>query len=733
MRYSYSRHQTWTWTVVCSCLSMWIASQSWGFEDVKPAVGLTGLIPAYAPAGLTEQDFSDLTESIDDSWKDWTKETAGIVKDFYEGNHTTIAAQQTALDLLKVKLKTVKKALSDSRYQSIYPELSRLYGVLAPEVEISDAILSSFVQGPEQARAKRLTPSFEKLKVAVNAVDADLNQFNNGQPWKNWASLADLSALQVNSPNAIELITTVKKRLEGREFYTAEAKAFSSRESFLQLEDALGAVLAASNDNVPDAFNEAGLREAYSKLLDQLAQYRADPSIDQEGAIRRSIDELRAKSPDGGVTVVDAIGRQFMNYNLRVTASEGLLNRFVSETRTEQSQIREQMMEANVYGNQVTQVTSSIKLVPNPLVASFNLTLNGVVRSNANGYAQKATIQSVGYHTFSATRPVTFDGQEFTFGPSQVYAQANNQAVGASTHVSNVPLFGRIANRIAIREANSRSPQTNAMTVQRIRQQVSTNLDTESADQLSNASKQLQTKTYGPLRKYNLYPDEMLWSTTHSELRLSTRLMDALELGGSQSPPVASVPANGAVVQIHESLLTHSFDRIGLKGQTMTEDQVRELLESRLSEILDREVKIKKSQAAAPEAEQRENILVFDEKDAVRFTIHNGVVTIIIRAGLKREGAEDIPTQIISVPFTPTLSDGKIILTRGNVGVKPISRPPNVAAQVARAQVMRQKIQSALPEQTIDGSFKVKLENKQVDLSLVDLSAEGGWLTLGLK
>jgi hypothetical protein len=314
-----------------------------------------------------------------------------------------------------------------------------------------------------------------------------------------------------------------------------------------------------------------------------------------------------------------------------------------------------------------------------------------------------------------------------------VSARANNQAVGAHTRVSHVPILGRIANNIAIREANARNPQTNAMAMQRITQQVSSQLEQEAASQFANASKELQTKTYGPLRKYNLYPDVMQLSTTASELNLSSRLMDADEIGGSQSAPIAAVPSTGLVAQIHESLLTHAFDRLGLNGQEMTEDQVRELLESRLSEILGRPVSIPKPQNAAPEEEQAANTLVFDQNDPVRFTITDGVVTLIIRAGLKRNNGEDIPTQIISVPFTPTLQGDKIVLTRGNVGVKPVTRPPNVSAQVARAQIMRQKIQSALPEQTVDATFEIEQQNKTVKLTLIELIAQGGWLTLSFQ
>jgi len=432
--------------------------------------------------------------------------------------------------------------------------------------------------------------------------------------------------------------------------------------------------------------------------------------------------------------VAQAVGKCFLNYNLRLTVSEGLVNRFVQETRREQRPIQDRVMGASVYGYQCSDITTRFDLVPSDVNARFRLQLTGTIFSNTNGSTSQATVHTIGRHSFNASKPVIFDGQKFYIEPGQVSAYANNQTVGATTRFSRLPILGRVATNIAIRKANELRPQTNALAVQKIRQQVSAELEREANEQFANASKQLQTKTYGPLRKYDLYPDVLALSTTSSELRLWSRLMGSGEIAGSQAVPIAAVPSDGLVAQIHESLLSHAFDRLGLNGKTMTEDEVRQLLESRLSEILDRKVEIPKPAGQADAAEQAANTLVFAEEDPVRFTINGGEVTLFIRAGLKRDNGDDIPTQVISVPFHPSLQGDKIVLTRGNVGVKPVDRPSSVAAQVTRAQVMRQKIQSALPEQSFDRSMKVTTpSNKEIVLSVTDLVAEGGWLVLTLK
>lgn len=725
------RNRNTVWTIFCCGVMLWAGSRSWGFEDGETAVGLSGILPAYAPEGLEPEDFDQLVESIDDTWKDWARETGTFVQDFYEGNHNTIEAQRNALQRLQVKLNTMEKALSDSRYRGIHDDISPLYAKLQPRVELAEGMLDVLTMDVEAARDQRLQPAYQELDEALANLKSDLREYRGGQAWLTWAQVSELEKLPSQDIDAEALVSSVKSKLENRESYSESVRNFVSREPFLALEDALADLQRAMQQ--PDDANTEALRSGFVSLLDLLNDYRNDPSAELEGKIRSQLDELRLISPDGGALIAEVVSANYLNYNLRIAVTEGLLNRFYSESRQDSSWVNDRVMEAHVTGYQCTDARIALDLIPSSQNARFAITLSGTVRSNTNGYTSQATIHTVGTHSFSARKPVMFDGQSFYLEPATVSVNANNRTVGARTKFSGVPILGGIANRIAMREATSRTPQANAIARNKIADQVRNQLNNEAGQQFANASSQLQAETYAPLRKYDLYPDVMSFSTTDSELRVRTRLMASNELAGSKPAPMTSIPSNGMVAQIHETLLTNSFDRLGLNGQTMTEDEVRALLEERLSEILNREVKFPQPEPSEESEEQAGNTLVFDETDPVRFTVGNGEVTLIIRAGLKRDNGEDIPTQIISVPFTPTMSDGQILLTRGTVSVRPVSRPPSVAAQVTRAQVMRQKIQSALPERTIDSTFEIETNNKKIRMNIASIEAYGGWLTLKLK
>lgn len=717
-----------TWTLGCCALIIWAGTQSWAYQgETSQPIGLTGIQAAYAPDGLTEEDFKALAESIDSTWKDWVLETGGLVKDFYEGEHSTIESQRAAIKGLRIKLKTMEKSLKDSRYAPVHDSIGDLYLKLVPEVDVAEAVLNTLTVDADAALRRRATNAANQLKSALAKFRSDMNKVNGGAAWLNWAMVQNLENFDPANKSAVEAVDTVKSKLEKRESYSDEIKKFTSRPTFLAMEDALAAVQKGLV--VPDPNDVSQLREHMTALMDAIAKYREDPSTDSEAGLRKQFDVVRQAAPDGGIAISEIFASHYLNYNLRIAVSEGLLNRLAGDVRRENSGINQSAMGARIVGNQSSDVIVSVDVQPSAQNAKFDITVDGVISTNTNAYASQATIHTVGRHSVNARKGVIFNGTKFSTEPVRVSVRANNQPVGASTQYSG-GLFGRMANRIAMSEANNRRGEANAYTEQSIRQEMSSELNSEVDSRFANASMELQNKVYGPLREYGLYPDAMSFTSSSTELFVKTRLTGENELGGGISDLGAAAPANGMVAEVHESLLTNSTNRLdlGTEGKTeMTEGQLKALIKERLEKILDREIDFGDNTAA-----EEGNTFVFDQPNPIRFMIKDGEVILSLRAGLKREG-DNIPTQIITVPLIPTVSGDKVLINRGNVGVKPVDRPSSVAEQVARANVMRQKIQAALPEREMDATFEIEQNNKKIKMHVKSISAHNGWLKITLQ
>lgn len=727
MELMYKRqHLLWS---ICSCsLIIWAGSQSSAFqEETTPPEGLTGLIAAYAPEGLESADFTALSEEIDETWKDWTVETGEFVTDFYEGEHATVESQRAAIDKLRIKLTTMEKALKDDRYRSIHPQIGRLYGSLLPRIDMAEAVLDTLTVDQDAALRARTADAETQLQTALRAFRQDMSRVQGGTPWLQWAKADELTNFSPTSDDALAAVNSVKARMEKREDYGPDIQKFLSRESFLALEDALAAIQAATAPVAAE--DQTQLREMLGKFLQTIDEYYDDPTPELAASLRQQFDTIRTSAPDGGSAISKAFAGHFLNYNLRIAISEGFLNRLVSEARNETSRINSSMSGARVVGNQTSQANLTVDVVQSNDNSRFDLVLDGVVRTSSTAYASQATVQTSGYHTFNARKPVTFDGNEFFTQPAEVYVRANNRPVGVSTQYSG-GLFGRIADNKAWDVASSRMGQANYQTASTIRQEVSGELNKETDTKFTSASMDMQKRLYGPLREYGLYPNAMRYTSTDSAIRAWTRLSDDDELAGSRPVLGIAVPEKGMVAHIHESLLSNGTNRLdlGTDGKMeMSDGELRKLLQERLSRILDREVDLGMSEDEGDMA-----TFVFDQENPIRFKVDNGEIVITMRAGLNR-GDEKIPTQLITVPLTPSVVDNKIILKRGNVGVRPAERVSSPAEQIARANVMRQKIQSAIPEKDFDADFEFKRDERTVNLKVTAINAHNGWLSVTIE
>jgi hypothetical protein len=194
-------------------------------------------------------------------------------------------------------------------------------------------------------------------------------------------------------------------------------------------------------------------------------------------------------------------------------------------------------------------------------------------------------------------------------------------------------------------------------------------------------------------------------------------------------------------------------------GQTMTDAEVAVELQRYLSQVLGRKVdfaeaakKMAAAQAAmqagvppgsippgamppgvtppattppAQSDEQKNSKFVFDQEDPVRFTIDDGQIKLVIRAGFKQEGQPDVPTQEITVSMKMAAMGGRLALVRGAVGVAG-------GGKVLRSGAIKQKIESAIAEITpLDPQIHVPREGKDpVDLTVSRVLADNGWLTV---
>ena len=135
--------------------------------------------------------------------------------------------------------------------------------------------------------------------------------------------------------------------------------------------------------------------------------------------------------------------------------------------------------------------------------------------------------------------------------------------------------------------------------------------------------------------------------------------------------------------------------------------------------------------SALPESLERANF-IFASRNPIRFQISEGELLLIITAGLQRPGEEPIPPQVLTIPFAFRVEQDGIVIERGTVLVEPLEEPESAAEQIARAGIMRRKIEESLPaERRRDRRFMVQREGQpEMPVWVTRVKALNGWVTV---
>jgi hypothetical protein len=721
-------------------------SAALALEGTTDKSGLHGILKSEVPTGLTADSFADLTGN----WTAWGKDVAGLVAKLYTDEKLDVAGQRDLLKQIEKKIHTIDKALIDSHYASLYGPLTALRGRLARRIDVDRAILKTLELTPEEAKAARVKAARADALDALSALEADLNQVPNGSAWLPYLHANELRS-ELTSGKSDGLVAKVEQKLGGASsLKDPEQKKFLERPMFHHLSAALTKLQQASQ-TTPAAGDMQAVRGKLAALVSALEGYEDNGSSADAQKVYETLDAVDKSAMDGGELVDASVREHYMNYNLQVVVSQDMLNRLLSDQQSTSGPVTDFILGANVSGNETTTTDVSVELRPGTNAANMDLVLNGVTQSSTVGVTDQASIYTSGYHRWGATKPIHFDGATIVTEPAHMtYIQPSNSTTGASTRYSGIPLIGGIADSTAVQQAEMRRGESEAIAGQRLESRVLPGFDARVDQMIQGVDQQLRNDLHKRLKQSGVLPTAVRARSNDSYFRLSAQVAGPNQLAGDVGNAAGESGA-GLVLSLHESLLNSALSHMNFAGRTMNDKQIAAELQSYLTKLLGRPVdfaaaakKLAAAQAAMSGAapagaapapakpqpasaetdEQQNSLFVFDKEDPIRFTIDDGQVKLVIRAGFKQEGKPDVPTQEITVPLQLVVNGGRLIVMRGTIGVS--------GGDVARSGVIKKKIASAIqPKIPLDPQIHVPRPGRpDFDLTIAKISAENGWLTI---
>lgn len=700
-----------------------------GQPEKKPAKadpGLGGILIDEVPDALVLEEFDPLGKE----WAKWGEAVSNDLLNLYDAEAPSAGKQRQAIAALRGHLKKADASIAAGGDKKIQTTLVSLRGKILRRIDLAEAALNTLDADPVAGKKRRIAAAWPKVDTELNRLSSHINEYQGGDAWQKYLKMSAVRTAIRNRDAGSDDLALIAARIDGRNgLPNKDQRDFLSHQKFLDFSSAVGTLLRAHN--APVTVSKAKLRAELKKMFAAFEKYEATNSSQAAAQIRSSFDALEDVAPDGGAAIAKAMRVHYFNYNLRIYVSERFMNRFIAECRTERGTIRDQVMEAQVFGNQVTTTNIAVDLKRSNNRARFDITLAGRTNSRTVGRTSLADIYTSGHYQFWARKEIQFDGYRFyPYQQARISVNANSRTTGAKTKLSWIPLLGRAFDRIAVNEATKRRPQSEAYARNKVYTRVSGEFNKEVETKFAEANKDYRDKVVKPTEEAGLKPNAQSVRTTEELLLVSSRVMNNAELAGAASNP-NEAPGWGVTIRLHESAMNNAFDRLDIKGRTLTEEQLTEEITKPLKDILP-----KKKETTEPKPKKKStDQFIFDSQDPIRFRARKGQMFVILRTGLKRDGEKNIPTQIITIPLTISIVKDKIRIKRGIVGVAPAKTPENRAEQIAMAGIMRNKISEAIQDREVERVFKLGQDGgqKTMRISINRISTNNGWVSVWAK
>ncbi|GDY08341.1 hypothetical protein LBMAG52_18270 [Planctomycetia bacterium] len=419
---------------------------------------------------------------------------------------------------------------------------------------------------------------------------------------------------------------------------------------------------------------------------------------------------------------------------LQIRLSEGLLNRLLTDERSEIAPVRDVIARADVTGRQLTSTRVVVDLKPSSDDAELHLVLTGAVHSNTVGRTSQAAVNTLGRHDVLAVKPVMFDGDQITTRRPQVWVDVHNEHVAASTAFDGT-LFGGMARSVAINTTNKQRKQVDAETAEHLSAQLGPQFNRDADRQLAQFNREWRDGLRSQFG--NLWPQRLTARSTDSELVLSAAWADAPEMNWQEIDRTSSsnhqVSNSDAVsVWLHESAVNAWLRKLDLAGKTMTESQLREVLESFVSKLGGRVLPRDKKLAAQP-LPGAAPLIRLGDKDPVRVTIADGQLQLIVVASIEVGGQTVLAQDEITLPWSSNLDRGEWRLTPGQIVFAKAETGVSLAGMVET--MARTQLAAAIPVVTFPEAFplpRLSPNQRLSELRLASADASAGWLTFSL-
>lgn len=408
----------------------------------------------------------------------------------------------------------------------------------------------------------------------------------------------------------------------------------------------------------------------------------------------------------------------YRNANVRLAVSQNMLNRLIPDSPAVNEPVREQVLGADISGHSQIRNRLSVKLVDDPSRIALQLQTDGEVDSDTIAKRSGFEIRNEGMAKFQVFKKFTLDRMgRFASDSPVATAQAKQRLIGMRSKLDPFPVVNWIAHRVAKKKLAQQSPTATLMLEQKIRQSASHKLQQGVESQVAQMQAYLKVNLLEPLISMDLNPEALQLATTRNRIVMRYRLA-GIDQMASDSPRPADSPYDYLSLQLHQSLLNNTIERIEIESQTFTPESLLQ----HLSEVIGFNPK------NAQNDSKHEAKFVFANYDAIRVDFVDGKIRIELNLKSLRVGKGKTWRNItISSTYVPTIIGSQIQLTQeGMIGVK--GKRFRIGDQIAVRAIFNVVLPDSYQFDTVPQRLVSRMKGYALVISKINIA--DGWVGL---
>ncbi|WP_430452153.1 hypothetical protein [Rhodopirellula europaea] len=458
----------------------------------------------------------------------------------------------------------------------------------------------------------------------------------------------------------------------------------------------------------------------YVALLQDLERAEAD-AIDLAAVkVTNAFQSLRFSDDAHAARVAKAIDLNYRNANVRTAISAKLIERLIPSVPDRTSPIATQVAGTPVRGTSNVSTAMDLRLNPVPGQWSIDLLTRGDVSTRSYAHQSGVTVHANGWAEFDASTPIRITPDGLTVGGTEVQVNADNRLQRVDSKVNEWPLIGSLVRGIAEKKYEDTKSLANQRTRQQIRDEVTTQTQSELGTQTSKAEEKWDDLVLGPLGRLELSPTVIDLETTSERLIARYRLAGDWQLA-AHTPRPRAWNDSWLSLQMHQSAINNTLEQILPRGEVKTFDQL----------YTDTFALFGKEGATLPEEVPGDAEIAFSPTRPMTIEIEDGKMWLTLRVvRLSQPGSPKLTRFIVRAAYKPEIDGRNARLVRD--GHLRVSGPGMSMRQRLPIRAVFNKVLAE--DRVIPLTTPKLIEHPAMqDLVVSQLELRDGWLALALS